>query len=221
MSLLPVPVQNIASIIQSNQAFANPYDLVLGQVNNKIASVKSIVQSATIGSPIYTNAAQILSSIDSIETVLENFGIHTNNLSGVSLSNGLNGANFATISTIVSTVQKYENDAVCGLVNDVFGAIVKFGQIANAINTLIRQLDELDSFPERIANYLDILRNQLFNQIEQDLINFTTAQLKALQYASAAALNELINNPCISEIISVVGTQQLKRVLIPRIQQIF
>jgi len=215
-------VKNIVELFKTNQAFQNPFSQKITQVTSVINQVKSIVNGSTIGSPIYAEATAILGAITQLETTLGRFTSHTNNLSGVGLSTGLTGVNFGTISQVLSTVRKYSNDGgSCELINNAFGAIVKFAQIVQAIDNFILQLNELENFPERIANYITLIKNLLEGQIEQDLQAFAEAQITALQFAIASALESLTGDACISEIISIVGSGELRKIVRPEVTQVF
>lgn len=231
MSLLPPlplhPFDDINKLVSSNLAFTNPYQYTIDFVTMKINNMVSYVNFASIiTNPLYnpdvaTNALGILTASTSILTTLNRFGIHTDNLSGVSLSSGLTGANFATISTVVSTVQKNSRDgSICEIVNGVFGAIQNIASILNKINILISDIENIINIPFQIASKLNTIIAFLENQIQTDLLNFANAQLTALQLAASAALSSLLHNQCIADIISKVGTDELKKVVNSRIRGI-
>lgn len=232
MSLLPIetdiPFRNISKLVVSNSAFVNPFANVLTATNSSLSGLSTYITNAsTIGNPSYNvgiavNAVQINNAINSLITTVNRFTSHSNNLSGISLSNGLNGANFATISTIVSTVKDYRNDgSICELVYDVFGAIVKAGEIINEINILLNQITNVVNLANQIAGNLDYIRTLLENQIESDLSAFAITQIEALQYAASAAINALIGNVCISEVLTQIGSQELKTIVKERSKEVF
>jgi hypothetical protein len=224
MSLLPpvpeIPYKDITQLINGNLAFKNP----LGEFNalalSKANGLKTFVTAASdplnplYNSEIAANTTQIINSVNNLINTFNRFTSHTNNLSGISLSTGLTGANFATITTIVSTVQRYRNDGgICQIVNGAFGAIQNASAIATQIAQLIGFIDNVLTIPNQIADKMDFMRGLLENQIESDLISFASAQLDALQLSAAAAISSLINNDCIADVLTKVGTQELKNVI--------
>jgi hypothetical protein len=232
MSLLPtiddIPFRDISRLVISNSAFINPYSTVILNTDNSLNQLWTLVTNAsTIGNPSYNadvaiNASQILNSIDLLLTTLERFTSHTDNISGKSLSLGLNNANFATISSIVATVQQYKDDgSVCELVYKAFGAILNASAIINQINIMLGRIANILNIPNQIADNLDFVRLLIEEQIESDLNAFASAQLEALQYAASAAINSLINNECISQILSQIGSQELKNIIRERTSEIF
>lgn len=231
MSLFPdvpkIPYADVTKLITANTAFVNPFASINSLATSRITQFKTFVTSvSTVGNSLYdagvaTNATAILASISTIQTTLGRFSSHTDNLSGVSLSTGLTGANFATISTIVSTVQKYKDNSICDVVNGVFGAIQNLASIITSINQLLGQLDNILTIPSQISTYIDNLKNLLESQIQADLLNFATAQLTALQLAAAAALTSLIGNACVSDVITKIGTDELKKIVIAKSNTVF
>lgn len=232
MSLLPsqqdIPFRDISKLVLSNTAFINPYTSILSTTNTKLSGLTSYISSAsTIGNPLYDagvalNATQIVVAINNLANTLVRFTSHSNNLSGISLSNGLQGANFATISSIVSSVQQYKDDgSVCELVYKAFGAILNASAIITQINLLLGRIDNILTIPDQIADNIDFIRLLLEEQIESDLNTFASAQIEALQYAAAAAINSLINNQCISQILTQIGSQELKNIIRERTSEIF
>lgn len=238
MSLLPaindLPYKDISDLISSNAAFTNPLRPSITLINASVTSLQTLVNSIGFDTlfpsppnPLYNpavgiHASQILIAIDNLNTTLGRFSSHTDNLSGISLSNGLQGANFATITTIVSTVDKYKNDgSVCEVVFGAFGAILKANEFITAINNLIGQIGNILTIPGQIASNLDFLQQLLEEQIESDLIAFANAQIDLLQLSAAAALSSLINNDCIAEILTKVGSQELKTVIATKGRNLF
>jgi hypothetical protein len=204
-------IKDIASVIKTGDAFANPFSATLITTGAAITQLKGLATGALVGSLIQPHAATILSSIATIESTLLDFTSHSDSLSGVGLSEGLTGSNFATMASVVKTAQKYTSEGgVCSIANGAFGAIVKARQIIAAIENLQRQLGELLLFPERIAAYLDTLETLLRNQIINDLTAFAQAQLDALQASAAGALAEFFGDPCLAGIASVVATDAVK-----------
>lgn len=232
MSILPKTTTDnlkpIVDLISNNKAFVNPLESSINTLAQSIQTLKTdIIDFSNILSPTYnagvsTNATAITNSIATLELTLNRFLSHTNNLSGKSLSLGLNGANFATISTIMSTVHEYRNDgSICELIHGAFGAILKAESIINDINNLLGRLANLTNLPGQIVaavNYLILLLEQ---QIEDDLNAFASAQIEALQYAASAAINALIGNKCISEVLTRIGSQELKNIVHERINGVF
>lgn len=228
MSLLPsqvdIPFRNISKLVLSNSAFVNPYRTLLDLSNFKLAELSNIVNSASaISNPnVFIHATQITTAIASLNTTLGRFGLHTDSLSGVNLSGGLSGANFATISSIVSTVQDYRDDgSICEVVFGAFGAILNLAAIATQIELLLGRIDNILTIPEQIANSLDFLKLLLEQQIVADLNAFAIAQIEALQYAASASINSLINNACVSEILTKIGSQELKNIIREKTSEIF
>lgn len=232
MSLLSsntdIPFRDISKLLINNSALKNPYGTLLSSTTTRMNTLNTYVTSAsTVGNPLYnagvsSNASQIIIAINNIKNTLTRFTTHTNSLSGNGLINGLNGVNFATISTIVSTVQEYRDDgSICELVNKAFGAILNADAIITQINLLLGLVDNILTIPDQIANNINFVKQLLEDQIVADLNTFTDAQLEALQYAASAAINSLINNPCIAEILSRVGTDELKAIIRDKSSQIF
>lgn len=215
-------VGEVRNLINGGTAFVNPFATTLPLVSGALTTAKGIIDTAPIGSALNLSAPQLILSIETLEDTLSDFGIHTDNLSGVNLSNGLNGANFATISQVVATVQKYQNDgSVCEVVFNAFGAIIQAAQIINSIRILIGQLENLEnSTPANIINFIDNLETILRTQIEQDLIAFANAQISALRNAVANTLIGLGANECLSQIIGIVGGAELKKIVLPEIGDI-
>lgn len=224
MSLLPskidIPFRDISKLVINNSAFTNPYTAILSTAPIRITAFSAYITSAsTVGNALYNsviaaNAISIGLAITNLTTTLGRFTSHTNNQSGISLSTGLSGSNFATISSIVSTVQQYKDDgSVCELVNKVFGAIMNASSIINQIAYLLGLLENLSTIPQQIADAINATILLLENQIISDLNAFADSQLEALQYAASAAINSLLHNPCISQILSQIGTQELKNII--------
>lgn len=232
MSLLPsqvdIPFRDISKLVLSNSAFVNPFGTTLSTTTSSLTNLANLVSNAsTIGNPAYNagialNATQITTAVDNLLVTLGRFTSHTNNLSGISLSTGLSGANFATISSIVSTVQDYRNDgSVCELVYGAFGAILNASAIITQINILLGQIANILTIPEQIAENINFIKAVLEQQIESDLNTFALAQIEALQYAASAAINALIGNECISEILTQIGSQELKNIIRERTSEVF
>lgn len=232
MSLLPIqtdiPFRDISKLILSNSAFVNPFANILTTTSNTITDTLAYVSNAsTLLNPLYNagvaaNATQISNALTTLTTTVGRFTSHSNNISGISLTNGLNGANFATISTIMSTVQEYRNDgSICELIHGAFGAILKAESIINDINLLLSRLADIRNIPGQIVTAINSLISRLEQQIIDDLNAFAEAQLEALQYAASAAINALIGNKCISEVLTRIGSQELKNIVHERINRGF
>lgn len=214
MSLLPEINQktlDIKNLIASNTAFRNPYTQVFGDIDAVIVNTKNVLNLPTPP----TNAAQILGAITTLEGVLNQFKTHTNALSGISLSTGLSGANAATIMQVLNTIDKYKEDGgTCQFINNVFGSIVKFAQIAGAIATLVSQITNfINNGDNMIEQRIQTLTNLLQSQITNDLLTFTEMQLRALQLSVASGLTSLLGNECLANIVSIVGTNELRTIL--------
>lgn len=215
-------VGKVRDVIVRNKAFINPYTGTLSSISSSLSRARELVMGADPLSDVGINASTILSSITSLENTVGRYLTHTNNMSGVGLTNGFTGANFATISQVVSTVQKYSNDGgICEVVYGVFGAIVKASMIIRQIENVIGQLNNLLNSVSTIASKLLLLQNLLESQIEQDLLAFSNAQILALQNAAANAIANLTGSPCIGDVIGIVGSAELKKVINPPITQIF
>ena len=159
---------------------------------------------------------------DNLLTTFNRFRTHTDSLSGVNLSTGLNGANFATISSIASVVQKYRNDgSICQIINNAFGAILKANEYITAIQNLYGQLQNILTIPTQISSRINELRTLIESQIEEDLIAFASAQIDALRLSVASTISSLIGNDCIAEVLTVVGSQELKNVIANRGRNLF
>ena len=232
MSLLPIendiPFRDISKLVLSNSAFKNPFGDILTSTNTTVAGFKQLVTDASnILNPNYnaglaTNSTAILASIASLETTLGRFTSHSNNLSGVSLSSSLNGANFATISSIVSTVQQYRNDgSICELVNNAFGVIMNASILINQINFLLNRIADAVNIPNQIVAHINFLILRLEQQIESDLNAFALAQIEALRYAASASINALIGNACIADVLTRVGSDELKNIVRERTRKLF
>lgn len=232
MSLLPIqtdiPFRDISKLVLSNSAFTNPFSSILATTTSTLSDTLSYVTNAsTLLNPLYNagvaaNASQISTAITTLTATVSRFTTHTNNISGISLSNGLNGVNFATISTIMSTVHEYRNDgSICELIHGAFGAILKAESIINDINNLLGRLADIRNIPGQIVASVNSLILLLEQQIEDDLNAFASAQIEALQYAASAAINALIRNKCISEVLTRIGSQELKNIVHERINGVF
>ena len=232
MSLLPItndiPFRDISKLVLSNSAFKNPFGEIISSTTSTLNGFRQLVTDASnILNPSYnagiaSNSTSIITAVTSLETSIGRFFSHSNNISGVSLSNGLNGANFATISSIVSTVQQYRNDgSICELVNKAFGAIMNASILINQFNFLLNRLADAANIPDQIVAHINFLILRLEQQIEADLLAFANAQIEALQYAASAAINALIGNKCIGEVISRVGSRELKNIVRERTREIF
>ncbi len=232
MSLLPsqqdIPFRDISKLLLTNSAFINPFGGILTTTSTSLSNLSTYVEDASnilhpdYDADIALNATQITVAVNSLITSVNRFTSHTNNLSGISLSNGLNGANFATISSIVSTVQEYRNDgSICELVYGAFGAILNAAAIVQQLELLLGRISNILSIPDQIADNLDFVRLLLEEQIESDLNTFAAAQIEALQYAASAAINALINNECISEVLTRIGSQELKNIIRERTSEVF
>lgn len=200
----------IAQAIKSGAAFTNPYGVHIQTMKDQIAQM--IIDLPNIVDPEITPyVSDITAAITTLDTALDDMLDHTDKLSGVSLTGGLNSMNFSTISSVVSTVQKYGNDgSACELVNAAFGMIVKVGEFVDDMNVLYGRLVNLALAPDVLALEIDNFKAKILSQIQADLLTFANAQITALQYAAAAALTELVDNPCIGEIIAIVGTDELR-----------
>lgn len=236
MSLIPAIPKNlnadISNLIKSNSAFTNPLANTLALGQSSIASMRTLVSSIGFSpipplpaNPLYnpligSHANDIISAIDTLTSTFNRMILHTNNLSGVNLSTGLNGANFATLAVIASNVQNSNGTGICELVNGVFGSILNAASIVNQINTLIGQIQNILSFPDQIANNLNFIKQLLESQIANDLLAFANAELTVLQNAVATALGSLLNDACIGNIISQIGTIELKQVLGAKVQSV-
>lgn len=215
-------VGKVRDVIVRNKAFINPYTGTLSSISSSLSRAREVVMGADPLSDVGINASTILSSITSLENTVGRYLTHTNNMSGVGLTNGFTGANFATISQVVSTVQKYSNDGgICEVVYGVFGAIVKASMIIRQIENVIGQLNNLLNSVSTIASKLLLLQNLLESQIEQDLLAFANAQILALQNAAANAIANLTGSPCIGDVIGIVGSAELKKIVNPAILQTF
>lgn len=225
---MDIPFRDISKLVLSNSAFVNPFGSILSSTTTSLTNLANLVSNAsTIGNPAYDagvalNATQITTAINNLLTTVGRFTSHTDNLSGISLSSGLSGANFATISSIVSTVQDYRNDgSICELVYGAFGAILNASAIINQINILLGQISNILTIPEQIAENINFIKLLLEQQIESDLTIFAIAKIEALQYAASAAINALIGNECISEILTKIGSDELKAIVRERTSEIF
>lgn len=223
MAINPIQIPSfdpIAKVIKSGAAFTNPYAVHIDKMKDQVAQM--LIDLPNIVDPEITpHVTQITSAITTLDTALDDLLDHTDKLSGVSLTGGLNSMNFSTISSVVSTVQKYGNDgSACELINGAFGAIVKAAEFVNDMNVLYGRLVNLSLAPDTLPFAIDTLKNKILSQIQADLLTFANAQITALQYAAAAALTELTNNPCISEIIAIVGTDELKKATNEAIQNL-
>jgi hypothetical protein len=231
MSLLPSvevnPYASISKLISANTAFVNPLATSISSGLTGINNLKSYVTLASnVINPEYNagvaiHGTSIINAVDTLVITFNRFASHTNNLSGVSLSTGLNGANLATITSIVASVDKYRTDgAVCEAVFAAFGAILKAAEFVDAINTLLGQIANILSIPEQIANNINFIISKIETQITEDLVAFTNAQLEALQLAAATAITSLIGNPCIGEVLTKIASQELKTEIDKKIRSI-
>lgn len=215
------PFDDVAQLIRAGKGFVNPYTSAITQMQSKLTQLVADMPTLRLNPNISPHADTILQSVGVLQTTAGNFLGHTNKLSGVSLSTGIDSVNFATISSVLATVQKYGNDgSACELINGAFGSIVKAAQYITDIMGLIAKIDNIDVLASQLPDVIDNLMNAMENQIITDLAVFANAQITALQYAAAAALTELTGNPCISEIISIIGTAELRKVAIPAIRNI-
>lgn len=213
--------KQIRDLINSESAFSNVYNPVLTVINTQIPIAKGILNAATPGTPLGDNSVAILGAISSLEITLGRFTSHTNSLSGVGLSTGLSGANIGTVMQVLRTIDRYKDDgAACEFINEVFGAIIQFAQIAEQIRIVYNRLVGLLDEPELLAERINTLRTLLEGRIENDLLAFAEAQLQALQYAISGALSGLLGNDCLAEIVGIVGTQELKKIIIPQVAQV-
>lgn len=234
MSLLPdvktliPPFDGVKKLISANTAFVNPVSAPIINAVSSINRAKDRVLAATdILNPNYNpqvaaNSSQIIAAMGTLTTTLGRFGVHTDALSGIGLGTGLGGSNLVSIASIVDSVQKYKNEgAICSAVYGAFGAIMKAAEIINSINALLGMLDRLSDIPEQIEAALLLLRNQLENQIETDLLAFANAKIEALELAAANAITSLIGNPCISDVLTKIAGKELKVIMNEKIRGIF
>lgn len=220
MSLIDTSQGKIYDLVKRNVAFSNPFRPKLIEITSVINAGKNVITNSSNIDTI--TRGQLLTAIQQLENTLGRFSTHTDNLSGVSLTNGLNGANLATISQVMATVDKYKTDgSSCEFIHNAFGAIIKSAQIIGYIEDLIRKILDAENYPERLLNTINTVIAFLENQIEQDLIAFANAQIDALQIATANALLSLTGNACISEIISIIGSQELKNIVKEKATGIF
>lgn len=206
--------RQIRELINAESAFTNIYSPVLATINTQIPIAKGILNAATPGTPLGDNSVAILGAINSLETTLGRFTSHTNSLSGVGLSTGLSGSNLGTIMQVLRTIDRYKNDgSACSFINEVFGSIIQFAQIAEQIRIIYNRLVGLTDEPELLAERINTLVTLLEGRMENDLLAFTEAQLRSLQYSISGALSNILGNECLSEILSIIGTQQLRGIL--------
>lgn len=228
MSLLPLATKNpnkeIIDLISNNIAFVNPLAGKIATGVSAITLLKSTVNAIGFNPPLTPNpnynpsvgiyATDIVNAVDTLLITFNRFKIHTDGLSGVSINGGLSGANFATLSTIATNVQKYHDEsAVCSIVYGIFGALLVAENIANQINLLVGQIQNLLSFPDQVKTNLDFITSLLESQIANDLLAFANAELELLRQVAASALTSLLNDPCMGNIIASVATDEAKRVL--------
>jgi hypothetical protein len=231
MSLLPTaptnPFADIQNLIKTNTAFVNPLSGIISTGTATFTAFKANVLdlsdplSGNYNPSVAIHGNDIVNAVDTLQTTFGRLLSHSDNISGVSLSTGLTGSNFATISTIVESVQKYKDDGlVCSVVYGAFGVILKAADIANTINLLLGQIQNLLSQPGQIADNIDFAKDYIETLITEDLVAFANAQIEALQIAAAAALTSLIGNPCIGEVLGKVGSRELKVIIDEKIRSI-
>lgn len=215
------PFDSTAQLIRAGNAFVNPYTSAITQLTTKTAQLVADMPTLISNPNIAPHADTILQSIGILDTTIAKFTGHTNRLSGLTMTGGVDAINFATISSVLATVQKYGNDgSACELIFGAFGAIVKAAQYITDIMGLIAKIENIDELASQLPDVIDNLVNALENQMTTDTAVFVSAQITALQYAAAAALTELSGNPCISEIISIIGSAELRKVAIPAVRNI-
>lgn len=213
--------KSIRDLINAESAFQNVYNPVLDVLNTQVETAKGILNVTPPGTPLGDNSTAILGAISSLEITIGRFTSHTNSLSGVGLSTGLSGANVGTVMQVLRTIDRYKEDgAACEFINEVFGSIVQFAQIAEQIRIMVNRLIGLTDEPELLTERINTLITLLEGRIENDILAFTMAQLQALQYAIAGGLSSLLNNECLGEVLGIIGTDQLKKIIIPEVANV-
>lgn len=206
--------KSIRDLINSNSAFTNVYNPVITVLNTQVQTVKGILNIEPPETPLGQSKADILGAITSLENTINRFTSHTNALSGIGLSTGLSGANIGTVMQVLRTIDKYKDDgAACEFINEVFGSIINATHYIEQIRIIYNRLLGLTNEPELLAERINTLVTLLEGRITNDLMAFAEAQLRALQLALSSSLSQLLGNECLSEIISIVGTQELRGIL--------
>lgn len=203
----------VGDIISSGGGFTNPLaasiDSVRLGINGIVLNFDNLIQ----GLPEWNNPQDVLdarSVLQQLESTLGQFGVHTDNLSGV----GNGQPNMVTILSVSNAAKGITGSATCDLVNNAFGSLLKG---AAFVNDVVRFVQDVVNFilsgPAAFRNTVSGLTDQFTFSIQQDINNFLDSQQKVLSEAIAGTLTNLFDDPCVGAILGAVVTPSLNNAL--------
>lgn len=135
---------------------------------------------------------------------------HTNKLSGVNL-NG-NGT-LATIAKTMGAARKINGELACSSMVAAFGSLAKVAELINDSNLATDRIKA--TLANTVANLvsnttpLEQFKNKIASQIAADVAAQTAGQLAVTQNAIATAIVDLVDDPCLGQIILGVMNQEM------------
>jgi hypothetical protein len=145
---------------------------------------------------------------------------HTDRLSGVDLAGN---TTLATIAKTVGAARNVNGELSCNSVLAAFGALSKAGEFIKKIEEFIQKVEE---FKANVAGRIIetvltavALASQITEQIANDIGAFAAAQLRLAEEFVANSIASLVEDECMSAILTNVMTQEMKNVVNKQIDE--
>lgn len=179
-------------------------------------------QSLITGLPV-PPAPQIVAAQESLVTAynkVNEFLGHTDRISGVDLTGN---TTLATIAKTVGAARNVNGELSCSSVLAAFGALTKADEYIQKINEFIQKVEEFKAnvagrIVETVLTAVGLVA-VLVEQIANDVGAFAAAQLRLAEEFVANSIASLVEDECMSAILTNVMTQEMKNVVNKQIDE--
>lgn len=208
---------SVLDLIQSGQAFTNP---LAGPINTVKFAVNNVLTHASFSQLDPFQQMNMTTAVQNLDSQLQQFLTHTNQMSGVDLSGP---RNFLSMSQIATSARTALGSDSCDSLNNVFGAITQALQFANAFFQLVTLIQTYLENPQLLADQviqsINFQVQEITTQIQRDVAAFTQTQIVALQNALAQGITGLVGDPCVGAVFSQIATDQMRGVVNQKVSE--
>ena len=208
------------------------YNPIRSAVTDKLGSFSipsvSELQTLATGQSLITGlpvppAPQITAAQETIVNgynKISEFLGHTDRLSGVDLNGN---TTLATIAKTVGAARNVNGELSCNSVLAAFGALNKAAEFIKKIEDYIKMVED---FKQNVAGKIvetvvgvAAIATALAAQVANDVAAYAAAQVRLAEEFVANSIASLVQDECMSAILTGVMTQQMKNVVNTQIEQ--